>query len=168
MPATDTSSPLVTQDLRVFCEALPSHGRLLAYDYGTRRVGIAVSDLTRTLATPEKALVRSPHRPLHDEATHRALHQRYAPCGLILGWPVGLHGADTSLTGQVARFGDWVQRQWLLPLLQYDERLTTKIARQWMQDDPALSGKRKAMLEDSMAATVLLREVLEQLRTLTA
>lgn len=121
--------------------------RVLALDYGSARCGCAVSDPTRTLATPIEA-VEQPR----SEAGMARLAALVAERGVervVVGLPVGLSGGDTDQTREARSFADALRARLEVPVEMYDERFTTAIA--------ARAGGSSTS-EDSRAAAVLLED----------
>ena len=118
--------------------------RVVALDYGSARCGVAVSDPTRTLATPLD--------PVLQPATRRGFGRLVAVIGaleperVVVGLPLSLSGADSEQTRETRAFVQRLRDRLNVPIEVYDERFTTKLARR--------SGGAKA--EDSRAAAVLL------------
>jgi putative Holliday junction resolvase len=118
--------------------------RVVALDYGSARCGLAVSDPTRTLATPLD--------PVLHPATRRGFGRLVAvigalePAVVVVGLPLSLSGADSEQTRETRAFVQRLRDRLNVPIEVYDERFTTKLARR--------SGGAKA--EDSRAAAVLL------------
>jgi putative holliday junction resolvase len=122
--------------------------RVLALDYGSARCGVAVSDPTRTLATPVAAVERPASKK--GFSTLVALVREREASRVVVGLPLGLSGADTSQTAETrafaARLGEALGAA--VPVELYDERFTTRIA--------GRAGGRGS--EDSRAAAVLLED----------
>ena len=120
--------------------------RVVALDYGSARCGVAVSDPTRTLATPLD--------PVLQPATRRGFGRLVAVIGaleperVVVGLPLSLSGADSEQTRETRAFVQRLRDRLNVPIEVYDERFTTKLARR--------SGG--VMAEDSRAAAVLLEE----------
>jgi putative Holliday junction resolvase len=120
--------------------------RVVALDYGRARCGVAVSDPTRTLATPLDPVLRP--------ATRRGFGRLVAVIGeleadtVLVGLPLSLSGGDSEQTRETRAFVQRLRDRLNVPIEVYDERFTTKLARR--------SGGAK--VEDSRAAAVLLEE----------
>jgi len=118
--------------------------RVVALDYGSARCGVAVSDPTRTLATPLD--------PVLAPATRRGFGRLVGLIGeldadvVVVGLPLSLSGGDSDQTRETRAFVQRLRDRLNVPIEVYDERFTTKLARR--------SGGAKA--EDSRAAAVLL------------
>ena len=127
--------------------------RVVALDYGRARCGVAISDPTRTLATPLDPVLRP--------ATRRGFGRLVALIGeleaetVLVGLPLSLSGGDSDQTRETRAFVQRLSDRLNVPIEVYDERFTTKLARQ--------SGGVKA--EDSRAAAVLLESWLARGRS---
>lgn len=138
--------------------------RIVALDLGTRRIGVAISDATRTLARPVGVL---PSAAL-DERAVRLVADEIARLGreedgvsaLVIGLPRRLDGSPTTLTSQVEAFAEQVRAATGMPVVLQDERLTSVEAESRL----ALREKdwrvRKQRL-DAAAAAVLLQDYLD-------
>ena len=127
--------------------------RVVALDYGSARCGVALSDPTRTLATPLDPVLRP--------ATRKGFGRLVALIGeleaetVLVGLPLSLSGGDSDQTRETRAFVQRLSDRLNVPIEVYDERFTTKLARQ--------SGGVKA--EDSRAAAVLLESWLARGRS---
>jgi putative holliday junction resolvase len=133
-------------------------GRLLAIDYGERRVGLAVSDPTGTIASPAGHIVRRPgKRPPIAEIVRRA--EALGARGFVVGLPLGGDGEDTPRAAEVRRIAAELGRRTGLPVELLDERFTTAAALRAVRD---LGGSAKGRRGDvdALAATVLLQHAL--------
>lgn len=125
-------------------------GRVLGLDYGSRRVGLAVSDETQTLA--REFGIRSPKELLSEIKT---LVAEQGVERIVLGWPVNLSGGETEKTGEVARFELKLRAAVAVPIERADERLTTQLAK-------AAAGTNERL--DSLAAQHILQAWLDRQR----
>ena len=124
--------------------------RVLALDHGTARCGVAVSDPTRTLATPLEPVLRPDTKK--GFARVRAVIAETAAAHVVVGLPLRLDGGDSEQTRAVRAFADRLAASVDVPVELYDERFTTVIAQR-----AGGSGS-----EDSRAAAHLLDEWLRQ------
>jgi putative Holliday junction resolvase len=133
-------------------------GRLLAIDYGERRIGLAVSDPTGTIASPVGHIVRrAGKRPPIAEILRRAaaLEAR----GFVVGLPLGGDGEDTPRAIEVRRIAEELGRRSGLPVALLDERFTTAAALRAVREMGGSTRGRKGDV-DALAATVLLQHAL--------
>jgi putative Holliday junction resolvase len=133
-------------------------GRLLAVDYGERRVGLAVSDPLGMIASPVGAITRRPgKRPPVAEIVRQAA--ALGARGFVLGLPLDGAGDDTPRAVEVRRIAAEVARRTALPAYLVDERYTTAAALRTIRDMGGTTRGRKGDV-DAMAAAVLLRHAL--------
>lgn len=137
---------------------LPDVGRLAGIDYGTVRVGIAITDPQQRLASPLTSYVR--RGPPADETYFRALVEREQIAGFVVGLPVHSSGEESQKSREARKFGQWLHVVTGRPVVFFDERFTTVQADQLLSAG-ALRGKRRKQRRDMVAAQVLLSEYLE-------
>jgi len=125
-------------------------GRVVALDYGSARCGVAVSDPTRTLVTPLEPLLQPATRKGFGRLIARI--EALQPATVLVGLPLSLSGGDTDQTRETRAFVQRLSDRLNVPIEVYDERFTTKLARQ----------TGGVMAEDSRAAAVLLEEWLNR------
>ena len=142
--------------------ALPTTGRLLGIDPGTKRIGLALSDPTQTLAHPLTTLTRRAGRrfPL---ATLRPLLDQYRPVGVVMGLPLEADGSEGPSAAEARTTGQLIFAKTGLPLTYVDERMSTALARRAFQDAPRRDRPTPASV-DRMAATVILQAFLDARR----
>lgn len=133
-------------------------GRLLAVDYGERRVGLAVSDPLGMIASPAGAIVRrAGKRPPIAELVRRA--EAAGARGFVLGLPLDGAGEDTPRATEVRGIAMELTKRTGLPVYVVDERYTTAAALRAIRDMGGTTRGRKADV-DAVAAAVLLGHAL--------
>ena len=156
----------VGQTLAGFGAALPPSGRLLALDIGAKRVGVAVSDSARRVA-----LVKPPLPRVWAElgAGLRALHAAQPVVGVVVGAPQHLDGTAAAQAQGVSDVAALIGQTLGVPVLLWDERLTSKAAEAAFFEQRTargtMKGRKKASVGqmDSPAAALLLAACLEAL-----
>lgn len=137
-----------------------TRGRLLAVDYGERRIGLAISDPTGTIASPAGAIVRrAGKRPPIAEILRRA--EALEARGFVIGLPLDGDGNDTPRSIEVRAIAREIERRTGLPVELMDERYTTAAALRSIRDMGGSTRGRKADV-DALAASVLLQQVLNR------
>ena len=129
--------------------------RILGIDYGTRRVGLAVSDPTGMLAGPVETITRRPGRrpPVHRVATvGKDLDVR----AVVVGLPLGLDGEETEWCAETRAFGDAVARRLGVPVHYQDERLTSVMAERAVRESGLPRSRRQEKDRVDRAAAVLI------------
>lgn len=138
--------------------------RIVGLDIGERRIGIAVSDATRTLARPVGALVRMGS----DEDAVRMVAAEVARLAaeedgvesLVIGLPRRLDGTPNDMTARVQAFADRLRAASGLPVVLQDERLSSREAESRLAAQEKDWRARKAKL-DAAAAAVILQDYLD-------
>lgn len=132
--------------------------RVLAIDYGERRVGFAISDPTRTIASPAGFLIRrAGKRPPIAGMIRRA--QELGAQAFVLGLPLDGNGDDTPRAHEVRAIAEEIGRRTALPVELVDERFTTAAALRAVRAVGGSTRGRKGDV-DALAATVLLQHAL--------
>lgn len=136
--------------------------RALGVDLGSKRIGIAVSDISGTIASPLTTVHRSRSRR-HDHERIAALAQEEAAEVVVVGLPLSLDGttgrAASAATKEAQRIATVVQ----VPVEMYDERFTTVEAERPMLE-AGLSAQQRRQVVDKVAAAVMLQGWLDHRR----
>ncbi|MBT8192230.1 MAG: Holliday junction resolvase RuvX [Acidimicrobiia bacterium] len=133
-------------------------GRLLGLDYGTRRVGVAICDSSRLIASPYAVLEASDVLAGLDEILSAEDIE-----GIVVGLPVSLSGQEGQVARAARSFAETVGSHTGLPVELVDERFTTKVAEDVLIQGGVRRSKRRD-IRDKMAATVMLQGHLDSLR----
>lgn len=140
--------------------------RVLGVDVGTRRVGLAISDATRTLARPLTTLTVSSARDAVDRVADTIAQLSSEDDGLstvVVGLPARLDGTPTDATAQVRAFIAALATRTDVPIATEDERLSSREAESRLAQRERSWQKRKAKL-DAAAAAVILQDFLDRSR----
>lgn len=133
-------------------------GRLLAVDYGERRIGLAISDPTGTIASPAGYILRrAGKRPPIAEIIRRAAELEAV--GFVVGLPLDEQGEDTPRVTEVRRIAGELEKRTGFPVRLLDERFTTAAALRAIREMGGSTRGRKGDV-DALAATVLLQHAL--------
>ena len=138
--------------------------RVLSIDYGQKRIGLALSDPTRTVATPLKTvLASSDHaqtvRSLTEEISKHDLKM------IVIGLPLHLSRQESPLSLLVRELKKRLEEELLTPVTLWDERLTSKQVEKAMIEAGVKRKKRKAHM-DTLSATLILQSYLDYDRSL--
>jgi len=129
-------------------------GRVAAIDYGRRRMGIAICDAERIIASPLP--MREPGAdPAAEAAFFRALVAREEVVGFVVGLPLHADGTESDMSREARRFGAWLAATTGLPVVWQDERYTSSEAAGRLAGLGLSRGKKKAR-SDSIAAQIIL------------
>ncbi len=144
-----------------FAGLLAPGARLIGIDLGTKTIGLALSDVTRTIATPLQTIRRVKFTP--DVGRLLAIAAEHQIAGLVLGLPVNMDGSEGPRAQATRAFARNVNKLSALPILLWDERLSTSAAERTLIEADT-SRKRRAEVIDKMAAGIILQGALDRLR----
>ena len=134
-------------------------GRLLALDYGARKVGIALCDEMGIAVQPAPALANKGRRDL--VARIRRLVEQYSIEGVVIGLPLNMDGTAGESAAKARKFMQTLEAELNLPLTAIDERLTTvEAAELWKKMSPRRQKKYRSV--DSLAAALILQRYLDE------
>ncbi|HKC19557.1 MAG TPA: Holliday junction resolvase RuvX [Candidatus Dormibacteraeota bacterium] len=134
---------------------------MLAVDPGSKRVGLALSDPTGTIAQPLSTVDAEPRETLADRLGEIAL--RHEVKRIVVGLPRRLDGSEGPEAKAARALGDELRKASGLPIELVDERLTTALAERSMISTGVRRARRRATI-DQVAATLLLQAHLDKKR----
>jgi len=138
--------------------SVPLTGVLLGIDYGTKRVGVAVSDRGQRFSSP---LHNHDRHGLHvDERFFRKVVEEYSPVGLVVGLPIHLSGDESEKSKEARKFATWLTAITGLPHTFQDERFSSFHAEKLLMAAEMSAKKRKERM-DKLAAQILLQAFLD-------
>jgi len=147
-------------------EELPSKlqpgARLLGFDLGTKTIGLALSDVTRVIATPYETLRRTKFTV--DAKNVAAIAAKEGVGGLVIGLPLNLDGSEGPRAQATRAFARNLAPHLDLPVAFWDERLSTAAVERHLIEADA-SRKRRAEVIDRMAAAYILQGALDRMKT---
>lgn len=144
---------------------LPRHGALIGLDLGEKTIGVAVSDGTRTVATPLET-IRKTKFTKDAESLFKLMDGREV-AGVVIGLPVNMDGTEgTRCQSNRAFARNLLRLRPELIIAFWDERMSTMAVNRVLIDELDASRARRAELVDSMAAGWILQGALERLRAL--
>jgi putative Holliday junction resolvase len=133
-------------------------GRILAIDYGSRRMGLAVSDPLGITAQGLETLERKNKRA--DFGRLERIVREYHVREIVLGNPLRMSGQEGTQSQKVAEFANELRRRFELPVHLWDERLTSAEANRLLRE-AELSIKKRAQAVDRMAAVLILQSFMQ-------
>lgn len=133
-------------------------GRIAAIDYGTVRIGVALSNASRTLASPFEIYTR--RNAEFDAEYFCKLVKNEAVTLFVVGLPVHTSGRESQKSIEAQAFGRRLAAATGVPVEYFDERFTTAFAEQMLQEAGFTKKRRKERL-DKLAAQILLTAYLE-------
>ena len=147
-------------DLGAFVAALPPAGALLGLDLGSKTIGLALSDPRRRIASPLLTIARTKFAA--DAKALLDVAGKHAVAGLVLGLPLNMDGSEGPRVQATRAFARNLARLTELPVLFWDERLSTAAVTRTLLDADA-SRKRRGEVVDKMAAAYILQGALDRM-----
>jgi putative Holliday junction resolvase len=139
---------------------IPAQGRILALDPGTKRIGLAICDEDRVVTTPLLRIERTSWKKLLSEI--KQLLQQFDAKALVIGLPLESDGNESEMSSEARQMARKFDLSLEVPVFLQDERVTSYEAKRRLWDKGAANAKD---LVDSEAATLILSDFLDRLRT---
>jgi putative holliday junction resolvase len=155
------STPTLHDAAHAAVAALKPRDRLLGLDLGTKTIGLATSDLTRQIATPRETIARK--KFTEDAKALLAFAAREDIGLLVLGLPLNMDGSEGPRAQATRAFARNLARLTPLPLVYWDERLSTAAVQRSMLEADLSRAKRSENV-DKLAAAYILQSLLDSLR----
>jgi putative Holliday junction resolvase len=150
----------VLDDAAAFARILPPGRALLGLDFGTKTIGVAVSDTLRSVASPLETIRRT--RFGADAARLLAIAEGRVAGGLVIGLPRNMDGSEGPRAQSTRAFARNLSGLTALPIVFWDERLSTVAAERALLEVDA-SRRRRAEVIDQVAAGYILQGFLDRL-----
>ncbi len=147
--------------IKEFKELLPTYGALIGFDFGTKRLGIAVSDMMRMIATSYTIIERKSFQK-DIEAIKKIIKDKEV-CGIVYGLPKQMDGTEGQTADLVRKFALKVANEIKLPYIFWDERLSSKAVENFLIKDFDLSRAKRQKVLDASAAAYILQGALDAL-----
>ncbi len=139
-----------------------TQGRIMALDYGEKRMGVAVSDLSASIACPLKVIVRPPNRPWL--SLLEPVMRDEAPVEVVVGYPRRLDGSPGTHAGVVSEMAGDIKERFGVRTVLWDETLSTQEAMAKLAETGRGPRARRRRV-DSAAAAVILQDYLDTRRS---
>lgn len=135
-------------------------GRIAGIDFGTVRIGLAVSDPSQFLATPLPHVLAQ--KDMSQTATLIMKQLNHPVDKIVLGLPLHLNGNESPLSTQVRAFAKILEETAQIPIILWDERLSTAQVERTLKE-AQINRKKRTPLIDSLTAATILQSYLESL-----
>jgi putative Holliday junction resolvase len=141
---------------------LPAHAPVVGLDLGEKTIGVAVSDATRTVASPLELIRKT--KFTDDAAALFKLMESRGAGGIVIGLPVNMDGTEGPRCQSSRAFGRNLIRLRDLPIAFWDERMSSMAVNRVLIGEADVTRARRADLVDKMAAAWILQGALERMR----
>ena len=148
-------------NIKEFKSILPPYKAILGIDYGSKRMGIAVSDLLRTIATSYKILYRKGDKTDIEELKNIIKEKEIG--AIVMGLPLQMNGMEGEIAQEVKKFALFLEENLNLPVFLWDERLSSSAMENFLIKEVDLSRKKRAKILDASAAAYILQGALDAL-----
>lgn len=138
-------------------------GRIMAVDFGDTRTGLAVSDISRFLASGIGYISPGGIEKTADAVAQIAKEQRAV--GIIVGLPKNMDGTEGFRAQRCREFATMLEERLSLPVAMVDERLTTMSASRYLNETNTRGAQRKKVI-DTLSAQIILQNALDRLKNL--
>lgn len=147
--------------LKAALQEVAPPARLMGLDLGTKTIGVATSDLTRQIATPIETIARAKFTMDAEKLLVIAARENIGL--IVLGLPVNMDGSEGPRAQSTRAFARNLARLTRIPIVFWDERLSTAAVERMLIDADASRLKRDAVV-DKLAAAWILQAALDSLR----
>lgn len=154
-------NPKASFDLQSLMQALPPKAAIFGLDVGTKTIGVAISDTSRTIATAVTTLKRKKFSV--DAAALFALAKERGAEGYVIGLPVNMNGSEGPRSQSCRAFARNLAGLTDAPIALWDERLSTAAAERALLEADT-SRKRRADVIDAVAAAYILQGALDRMK----
>ena len=127
----------------------------LGFDFGNKKIGVAVGQSTTTSASPLQT-IRSINQNPNWEIIGKLI-QEWRPAGLVVGISKQADGSDNPITPRMLKFCRQLEGRYQLPVFQQDETLSTFEAKQMLFDEVSVSASKLWEVQDQLAAQLILQ-----------
>ena len=153
---------MMINDSKQFREIIPLKNSILGIDLGKKRTGIAVSDINQKIASPLKVIENMKFNEILN-ILEKIVNERNI-CAIIVGDPINMDGSIGPKSQSSRSFIKNLSKELDIPILLWDERLTTVSAeRSLLEAD--ISRKKRQKVIDKIAASIILQNFLDYLNT---
>lgn len=136
-------------------------GRILSVDFGDTRTGLAVSDIGRYLASGIGYVSPGGIVKTADKVAEVAGEQRAS--AVIVGLPKNMDGSEGFRAERVREFADLLRERLSIPVVMFDERMTTMAASRFLNETGTRGAKRKTVV-DILSAQIILQNAIDRLK----
>lgn len=149
-------------DIKEFKTKIKPYKALIGFDYGSKRLGVAVSDLLLMVATSYKIIYRGKWE--EDVAEIKNIIREKEVGGMVFGLPLQMNGEEGDIAKEVRSFAVKLAKEIDLPILFWDERLSSSAMENFLIKEVDMSRKKRAKVLDSSAAAYILQGALDSLK----
>ena len=148
-------------DINEFKQNLKPYQAIMGFDFGTKRLGVAVSDLLRTIASSYKIIERKDWQA--DITEIKKIINEKEIGAIVYGLPLQMNGQEGEIASKVREFADKIYQETNLPYMFWDERLSSSAVESFLIKEVDLSRSKRKKVLDASAAAYILQGALDRL-----
>ena len=148
-------------DIDIFVKKIKKKSRLMGIDPGRRRIGIAISDENKIVATPYTTIVKKNYTGLVSEI--KKIYAEHQIEGIIVGNPINMDGSEGKSSQSASDFCKNLSNNITIPIVMWDERLSSQAAFN-LSGDLDINTSRKVEKLDQNAASFILQGAIDYIR----
>ena len=145
-----------------FKQKLPTKKAIIGFDFGTKRLGVAVSDLTCTIASSYTIIERK-NKHADIEKIKKIIAEKEVG-GMVFGLPLQMDGQEGEVATEARKFADFVANETGLPCAFWDERLSSSAVESFLIQEVDMSRAKRKKILDASAASYILQGFLDALK----
>ena len=149
-------------ELADFKKSLKDKTALMGIDFGSKRIGIAVSDLTRTIANAY-TIIEHKNKKADVEKIKKIIEEKEIG-GIVFGLPLQMNGQEGETAKNMRVFADFVFEQTKLPYTFWDERLSSVVMENFLIKEADMTRAKRKKFLDAAAAAYILQGFLDTLK----
>ena len=138
-------------------------GRIMSVDFGDTRTGLALSDTTRYLASGIGYVSPGGIVKTADKVAEMAVENRAS--AVVVGLPKNMDGSEGFRADRAKEFADLLRERLEVPVIMFDERMTTMAASRFLNETNTRGAKRKGVV-DTLSAQIILQNALDRLKNI--
>ena len=148
-------------EIEEFKQHLKPYQAIMGFDFGTKRLGVAVSDLLRSIASSYKIIERKDWKT--DIKEIKKIIEEKQIGAIVYGLPLQMDGQEGEVALKVREFADKIYKETGLPFMFWDERLSSSAVESFLIKEVDLSRAKRKKVLDASAATYILQGALDRL-----
>lgn len=152
---------MLTETVQEFNSQLEKSKPLICFDYGSKKIGVAMSTPNLSMALP-LVIIAQKNPNQHLKKCLEILKEK-SPAGIVIGLPVNMDGSETNQTVEVRKFADLISGKTDLPIFLQDERMTSRAADNLLKS-MGLNRQKRNESDDLAAASMILETTLNLLK----
>lgn len=145
-----------------FKQNIPSKKAIIGFDFGTKRLGVAVSDLSQTIASSYKIIYRQNWE--NDLLEIKKVIADKEIGAMVIGLPLQMNGQEGDVAAEVRKFAEKLSEDTGLEYYLWDERLSSSAVESFLIREVDMSRSKRKKVMDSSAASYILQGFLDALK----